>query len=84
VISVDALATDDPWKVRFLGSPPIELAARGEDLMVPAAGGGFTRKTGASFATPHVAAMCALIRGAFPNLRPYELMSVLRAWGERS
>jgi subtilisin family serine protease len=23
VISVDALATDDPWKVRFLGSPPI-------------------------------------------------------------
>jgi subtilisin family serine protease len=52
--------------------------------MVPAAGGGFTRKTGASFATPHVAAMCALIRGAFPNLRPYELMSVLRAWGERS
>jgi subtilisin len=82
VISVDALATDDPWRVRFLSDPPIELAARGEDLMVPAAGGGFTRKTGASFATPHVAAMCALIRGAYPDLRPYELKSVLRAWGE--
>jgi len=83
VISVDALATDDPWTLRFLKDPPIELAARGENLMVPAPGGGFTRKTGASFATPHVAAMVALIRGAYPNTRPYELKSVLRVWGER-
>jgi subtilisin family serine protease len=34
--------------------------------------------TGTSFATPTVTGLCALLLGAFPDLRPFELKTLLK------
>jgi subtilisin family serine protease len=40
-------------------------------------GGGTIRASGNSFATPHIAGICALILGKHPELTPFQLKSVL-------
>lgn len=77
-IGVDLADLPSPFDVQFL-SPPIEFAARGQHVRVPAAGGGFTHMTGTSFATPAVSGLCALLRGAFPGIRLFEIKSLLKA-----
>jgi subtilase family protein len=42
--------------------------------------GGYTTKTGTSFATPTVSAFCALLVGAHPDLRPFEIKTILKAF----
>ena len=66
-ISVDLADFRSPYTLDFLDPPPIEFAARGESVRVPAAGGGYTRMTGTSFATPTVTGLCALLVGAYPD-----------------
>ena len=58
-------------------SPPVEFFGRGLDLDVAWLGGGTLRCTGNSFATPHIAGICALILGKHPDLTPFQLKSVL-------
>ncbi len=57
----------------------IEWQAAGEKIAVAASGGGYTLKAGTSFATPVIAGMCALVLGAFPDLTPFEIKTVLKA-----
>jgi len=58
----------------------IEFVAHGEGVVVAAAGGGKTTMTGTSFATPAVSGLCALLVGAHPDLRPFDVKSLLRAF----
>jgi len=77
VISVGSHEESDPLTFYYNPSPPVEFFGRGLDLDVAWLGGGTLRCTGNSFATPHIAAVCALILGKHPNLTPFQLKSVL-------
>ncbi len=57
----------------------IEYSAHGENVPVAAHGGGYTTMTGTSFATPIVCGCVALLLGAYPGLRPFEVKAVLKA-----
>ena len=77
VISVGSHGEDDPRRFYYNPNPPVEFFARGVDVEVAWLGGRQIRSTGNSFATPHMAGMCALIRGKHPELTPFQLKSVL-------
>jgi subtilisin len=77
VVSVGSHEEADPWTFYANPRPPAELFARGVDVEVAWPGGGTVRVTGNSFATPHVAAVCALIRSKHPTLTPPQVKTVL-------
>jgi subtilisin family serine protease len=77
VISVGSHEESDPLTFYYNPSPPVEFFARGLDLDVAWLGGGTLRCTGNSFATPHIAGICALIVGKHSDLTPFQLKSVL-------
>jgi subtilisin family serine protease len=77
VISVGSHEEADPLTFYYNPSPPVEFFGRGLDLDVAWLGGGTLRCTGNSFATPHIAAICALVLGKHPDLTPFQLKSVL-------
>ncbi len=77
VISVGSHEEDDSFTFYYNPSPPVEFFGRGLDLDVAWLGGGTLRCTGNSFATPHIAGICALILGKHPQLTPFQLKSVL-------
>jgi subtilisin family serine protease len=79
VISVDRKRFPTPYELRYLTGGAIEFAAHGDDVVVAAPGGGYTEKTGTSFATPAVSGLCALLLAAHPELRPFEVKTVLKA-----
>lgn len=62
----------------------IEYAAYGVEVPVAAHGGGYTTMTGTSFATPIMCGHVALLLGAFPGLRPFEVKAVLKAMSAES
>ncbi len=78
VISIDNHQVE-PMSLHFIEQGLIEFATLGNDLTVPAPGGGYTVKTGTSFATPTVTAMCCLFLGRWPMLRQFELKTILKA-----
>jgi subtilisin len=67
-----------PFHFAFCTGLPIELTAGGEGVTAAARGGGWTAVTGTSFATPAISGLCALLLGAYPDLQPYEIKSILR------
>ncbi len=77
VISVGSHMEEDPMVLYYNPSPPVEFFARGVNIDVAWLGGETIRCTGNSFATPHVAGICALIRSKHPELTPFELKSLL-------
>jgi len=79
VISVGSHESPDPYELYANPDPPVELFARGLELDVAWVGGGTLRVTGNSFATPHVSGLCALTLSKHPELRPFQLKSVLFA-----
>lgn len=81
-IGVDIGKLSSLFGVLFRPDGPIEFAAHGESIDVAAAGGGRTTVTGTSFATPAVSGLCALLVGAYPDLRPFDVKSALRAFAE--
>jgi subtilisin family serine protease len=77
VISVGSHEEDDPRLFYANPSPPVEFFARGLNLDIAWLGGQTIRATGNSFATPHIAAFCALVLAKHPQLTPFQLKSVL-------
>jgi hypothetical protein len=68
-----------PYQLRFRDRHPIEFCAHGDRIVVAAPGGKYTLQTGTSYATSTLTGLCALLLGAFPELTPFELKSVLKA-----
>jgi subtilisin len=77
VLSVGSHEKDDALEYFYNPTPPVEFFARGVDVEVGWLGGGRIRSTGNSLATPHMAAICALVLGKHPELTPFQLKSVL-------
>jgi subtilisin len=77
VISVGSHEQPDPYTFFYNPSPPVEFFARGVDVEVAWLGRTALRSTGNSFATPHIAGICTLIRSKHPELTPFQLKSVL-------
>ena len=77
VISVGS--HDQPGALAWYANPepPVELFARGVDVEVAWEGGGTITATGNSFATPHIAGICALIRAKHPTLTPAAVKHLL-------
>jgi subtilisin len=79
VTSVACNLTADPWRFHYNPEPPTEFLARGIDVEVPWLDGGTTITTGNSFAAPHIAGLATLIKGKHPQLRPFQIKTVLWA-----
>jgi subtilisin len=79
VISVACNGTTDPWRFHFNPDPPTEFLARGIDVRLPWRGGGYITTTGNSFAAPHLSGLVALIMAKHPELRPFQVKTVLWA-----
>jgi subtilisin family serine protease len=79
VIGVDRASFPSLSIVRYQPKSVIEFVGHGEQVVVAAPGGGYTTKSGTSFATPAIAGLVALLLGAYPDLRPFEIKSILKA-----
>ncbi len=77
-IGVDRGAYPSPFHYAFRPRTPVEFEARGEAVVAPAKGGGYTTLSGTSCATPTVSALCALLLGACPDMTLFELKTSLR------
>ena len=78
-VSVDAGPAGSPFDPRYRPGAIGELVAPGEDIRVALPGGGHALRAGTSYAAPAIAGLCALILGAFPDARPFDVKSMLRA-----
>jgi subtilisin family serine protease len=77
VVSVASHNEPDPMVYYYNPSPPVEFYARGVRVRVAWPGGRQISSTGNSFATPHMAAICARILSKHPLLTPFQLKSIL-------
>ena len=77
VISVGSHEEEDSMAFYYNPNPPVEFFARGVDVEVAWLGGETLRCSGNSFATPHISAICTLVRSKHPELTPFQLKSVL-------
>jgi subtilisin family serine protease len=82
-VSVDRDNFPTPYNIRYLEGNPIEYAAHGDEVVCAVPGGGYTAKTGTSFATPTVTGLCALLLGVFPDLKSFELKTILKALSDQ-
>jgi subtilisin family serine protease len=77
VISVGSHEEPDPLTFFYNPSPPVEFFGRGVNVRVAWLGKRSAIVSGNSFATPHIAGICALIMAKHPELTPFQLKSVL-------
>jgi subtilisin family serine protease len=77
VVSVGSHESPDPFVVYANPRPPVEFFARGLNVEIAWLGGETITATGNSFATPHIAGICALILSKHRQLTPFQLKSVL-------
>jgi len=77
-IGVDLGNYQTPFDYVFRACTPIEIEARGELVVAPARGGGYTAWSGTSFATPTVSGLCALLLGVSPSLKLFDIKTALR------
>jgi subtilisin family serine protease len=80
-IGVESEPFPSPFHFRFHPRRPIEASARGDEVIVAAPDGKYTLQSGTSYAAPTLAALCALLLGAYPELTPFEVRSVIKARG---
>jgi hypothetical protein len=79
VNSVASNLSSDPFRFHYNPDPPTEFLAPGIDIDVAWLGGSRIRSTGNSYAAPHIAGIAALIRSKHPELRPFQVKTVLWA-----
>ncbi|HUI49667.1 MAG TPA: S8 family serine peptidase [Acidimicrobiia bacterium] len=79
VTSVACNLSDDPLRFHYNPQPPTEFLARGIDVEIPWLDHGWISGTGNSYAAPHIAGFAALIRSKHPQLRPFQVKTVLWA-----
>ena len=79
VASVACNLSHDPFRFHYNPEPPTEFLARGIDVEVSWRGGGRVAGTGNSYAAPHIAGLAALVKSKHPDLRPFQLKTVLWA-----
>ena len=79
VTSVAASTSKDPFRFHYNPEPPTEFLAPGVNVDLAWRGGTRIVGTGNSYAAPHIAGMVALIRSKHPELRPFQLKTVLWA-----
>jgi len=79
VASVACNLSKDPFHFHYNPEPPTEFLAPGIDVEVAWRGGTTMRSTGNSYAAPHIAGIAALIRAKHPELRPFQVKTVLWA-----
>jgi subtilisin family serine protease len=79
VASVACNLSNDPMRFHYNPEPPTEFLATGIDVDVAWLDGGRIRSTGNSYAAPHIAGIAALIKSKHPELRPFQLKTVLWA-----
>jgi subtilisin len=79
VTSVACNLATDPFRFQYNPEPPTEFLARGIDVEVPWVGGSSIRGTGNSYAAPHISGIAALVRSKHPELRPFQVKTVLWA-----
>lgn len=79
VLSVASNMSTDPMRFHYNPEPPTEFLAPGVDVDVAWRGGERMRSTGNSYAAPHIAGIAALIRSKHPELRPFQVKTVLWA-----
>jgi subtilisin family serine protease len=79
VTSVACNLSTDPFRFHYNPEPPTEFLAPGIDVDVAWKGGTRIRSTGNSYAAPHIAGIAALIRSKHPELRPFQIKTVLWA-----
>lgn len=77
VISVASHNEPDPMVYYYNPAPPVEFYAHGVKVRVAWREGRVMSSTGNSFATPHIAAICARILSKHPLLTPFQLKAVL-------
>lgn len=77
VISVGSHDYDDRERIEANPAPPVEFFGAGVQIPVAWPGGGTRVLSGNSFATPHIAGMCARILGEHPEFRTTQLRHVL-------
>jgi subtilisin family serine protease len=79
VASVACNLSKDPFRFHYNPEPPTEFLAPGIDVEVSWRGGARIVGTGNSYAAPHIAGIAALIKSKHPELRPFQLKTVLWA-----
>ena len=79
VASVACNMSKDPMRFHFNPEPPTEFLAPGIDIDVAWKDGRRMTMTGNSYAAPHIAGVAALVRSKHPELRPFQLKTVLYA-----
>lgn len=79
VTSVACNLAKDPFRFHYNPDPPTEFLAPGIDVDVAWRDGGYVTGTGNSYAAPHIAGIAALIRSKHPELRPFQVKTVLWA-----
>lgn len=83
-ISVDIGDYRNPYLFKYLKNSPIEFSANGVSVLTARTGGGYVRMTGSSFATPTIAAFCALLRGVNAELKLFEIKTLLKNYATLS
>lgn len=79
VTSVACNMASDPFRFHYNPHPPTEFLAPGVDLELAWTNGSRITGTGNSYAAPHIAGIVALIRSKHPELRPFQVKTVLWA-----
>jgi subtilisin family serine protease len=79
VTSVACNMSRDPFRFHYNPQPPTEFLAPGIDIDLAWRGGSRLVGTGNSYAAPHISGIAALIRAKHPELRPFQLKTVLWA-----
>jgi subtilisin len=77
LVSVVKDASTDPFKFGYRYGEVIEIVAPGVQVRTAWPGGGYRQLTGNSFACPHVVGIIARIMEAYPDLKPFQIKTIL-------